>query len=94
MLFFGTSKKCISKDKFEHDVRRHLFNADFSHKELDEIEEIFRGDLESKNAGYDKAGMTKDEMESGLNWMKENMDIHKISEKKINELEETLRKQF
>lgn len=94
MGLFGSSKPTISKREFQKEVRGHLFAKGFTSKELNEIEEIFRGDLEDKSSSSEFVGITKEEAEAGIAWMRKNQGIHKLSEKKIDELEEVLNKLF
>ena len=94
MGIFWTSKKCISRHKFEKEIRIHLYDIGFSHKEIDHIEEIFRSDLDDKDPGCDYAGLTKEEVDSGITWMRKHMDVHKLPENKIDQLEEAFKKYF
>jgi hypothetical protein len=64
----------------------------FSARELDEVEEIFRGDMDEER-DFDK-GIDEKEIEKAIAWMKENENIHKISQSKIDILERELRERL
>ena len=66
-----------------------MYSKGFSRKELDEISQIFRADLDELST--QQQGISSDEIDKGINWMKENMRIHKISSHKIDILEQALR---
>lgn len=89
MGFFSDSKPKISETEFKK-IRAHLYNDSFSSDQLDKIESIFRGDMyEDKSS--DK-GIDKSELERAMSWMRENMNVHNISEQKIDKLEEEMGK--
>ena len=91
MGFFFNTKPKVTKEEFKK-VRNSLYLSGFTHKELDQVEEIFRADLdESQN--YDR-GISNEEVDKGIRWMKENLNIHHISAHKIDILEKTLKKKI
>lgn len=61
----------------------------FTHKELKEVEEIFRSDLD-ESASYER-GISGEEIDKGILWMRANMNVHRISEQKIDILEKALK---
>jgi hypothetical protein len=92
-LIFGPSPKPrVTKDEWQR-VRSALSaRRGFNKRELDEIEEIFRADL-YENKKIDN-GITTDELVRGIQWMRSNMSKHKISENKINAVEEEMMKKI
>lgn len=94
MGLFWSSRKCISRHKFENEIEKHLSSIGFTHEEINQVEEIFRSDIDDKDSGCDYAGLVKEEIDAGIAWMHKHKNIHKIPDKKIDELEETLKKYF
>jgi len=80
----------VSKNEF-HEVRNSLRYKGFSDRDVGEVEKLFRGDMHESG---DHSGIDTKEIEGGLKWMRENMSKHKLSEKKINTLEESLKKKL
>ncbi len=58
---------------------------DFTQKELDKVEEIFRGDMYEERE-IDK-GIDTNELIKGIQYMRQHMDLHHISPKKVDALE-------
>jgi hypothetical protein len=88
MGLFFTPKPKVTRLEF-HKVRTYLFSAGFTHRELDEVEEIFRANLDKKEI-YGQ-GITKDDLDNGIKWMRANMHIHHIPSSQIDILERELR---
>jgi len=61
----------------------------FTHKELERIKEIFRSDLD-ESASYER-GISGEEIDKGIQWMRANVNIHHISASKIDILEKALK---
>lgn len=61
----------------------------FNHKELEEVSEIFRSDMD-ESATYEQ-GISSEEIDKGIQWMRANMHVHHISAQKIDILEKELR---
>lgn len=70
-------------------MRDYLYYTGFTRKELDEVSQIFRADLDELSV--QQQGISSDELEKGIRWMRENMKIHKISPHKIDTLEQVLK---
>lgn len=88
MGFFWDTKPKVTKEEFQK-VRNYLYSMGFSHRELEEVEEIFRSDLdESQN--YEQ-GISGEEVEKGIQWMRANMSVHHIPASKIDILEKELK---
>jgi hypothetical protein len=84
-IFFDDPKPRITPLKWKK-VREILYGAhDFTTKELDEVEEIFRGDMDEKR-DIDK-GIDTDELVKGIEYMRGHMNLHHISLQKIDALE-------
>ena len=61
----------------------------FNRRELEEVNEIFRSDIdESQN--YEQ-GISNEEIDKGIQWMRANMNAHHISASKIDILENALK---
>ena len=84
-LFFNTTKPRVTKEEWKK-VRGNLYSLHhFTTRELDQVEEIFRGDLDEVNE-IDK-GIDANELVKGLQFMRDHMSVHHISKEKINALE-------
>ncbi len=83
-------KPHVSRRSFKQ-VRINLRKKGFSKKEIDKIEQIFRGDIEESGA---QIGIDRSELEKGINWMKRNPTSHGISKRKINILEQELKRKI
>ena len=89
MGFFSDSKPKITEEEFKK-IRAHLYNTGFTSEQLDKIEGIFRGDMYEDNESDN--GIDEKELVRAIKWMREHMDIHNISEQKIDILEEEMKK--
>jgi hypothetical protein len=88
MGLFGSTKKKVSKLEFKQ-VRTLLHHKGFSSREIDEVEMIFRADL-NEPSQYEQ-GIDANEIDRGIKWMKSNKRSHFLSEGKIEILEDVLR---
>ena len=88
MGFFWNTKPKVSKGEFQK-IRNYLYSKGFSHKELERVEEIFRADIDE--SGSYEQGISGEEVNKGIKWMRENMNDHHISSSKIDLLEKALR---
>jgi hypothetical protein len=88
MGLFGSTKKKVSKLEFKQ-VRTLLHQKGFSSREIDEVEMIFRADL-NEPSQYE-SGIDAKEIERGIKWMRANKRSHFISEGKIDILEDVLK---
>ncbi len=86
MGFFTPSDRVSYKEfkKALYQLRTH----GFSHVEINEIENVFRGDLYESGSS---AGISKDELNKGISWLKDHPDNHHLSRDRISKLEEVLR---
>ncbi len=87
MGIFFTDKPKVTKEEFRK-VRNYLYLQGFTHKELDQVGEIFYADMD-ESATYEK-GISREEIDKGIQWMRDNMSVHHISEQKIDILEKEL----
>ncbi|OGN01720.1 MAG: hypothetical protein A3I26_01630 [Candidatus Yanofskybacteria bacterium RIFCSPLOWO2_02_FULL_43_10] len=88
MGFFFNTKPKATKEEFQK-VRNYLYSMGFTHKELERIKEIFRSDLD-ESASYER-GISGEEIDKGIQWMRANVNIHHISASKIDILEKALK---
>ncbi len=83
-------KPHVSKRGFKYSSI-NLRKKGFSWREIKEVEQVFRGDIDEKGA---QIGIDRDEFKKGVNWMRRNITIHKIPQKKIDIIEEELGKRI
>jgi hypothetical protein len=86
-LFFNDTKPRVTKEEFKK-VRSILYTLGFTTKELDKVEEIFRGDMD-EDREMDK-GIDEAELKKGIEWMRAHIKEHFISERKIDLLEKEM----
>ena len=86
MGLFGGSDR-ISRKEFRK-VLFKLREKGFSNHERDEVENVFRGDL---NESGSSSGISKEEMEKGLSYLRHHPENHHLSADEIGKLEEALR---
>jgi len=64
----------------------------FNRRELEEVNEIFRSDIdESQN--YEQ-GISNEEIDKGIQWMRANPNVHHIPMQKIDILEKALKEKL
>jgi len=88
-IFFNDPKPHISKLEFQK-VRNHLSAEGFNHKQIEHVAGMFIGDLEEK-ARLEK-GISKEEVEQKIDWMRKDKAGHNFSDHQINTIEEAMRK--
>lgn len=89
MGLFWTDMKPRVTEKEWVKIRSELASNNFTLKERDRVEEIFRGDL-FETREKDK-GVDEDEINSTITWMREHISEHHISSEKIDFLETKLK---
>ena len=93
-MFFDNdpaSKPHVSKEEF-HKARNELYGQGFSHKQLDQVDMVFRGDFDETRK-EDKF-LSHNEIDKGIQWLKDNKGHHDIDEHKIDILEKTLKRKL
>jgi len=85
MGFFGSNKRVDHKE-FKKALWK-LHEHGFSHLQIEEVENIFRGDLDESGAS---AGLSPEELSKGIHWLKEHRENHHLSGEQIVKLEEVL----
>ncbi|MDB5254111.1 MAG: hypothetical protein JWL80_177 [Parcubacteria group bacterium] len=88
-IFFNDRPKNVSKDDFQK-VRRELSSHDFNEKELDTVETFFSSSL-YEDRDKDK-GIDREEIENGIQTLRDNHEIYHLSPAKIDIVEEKLKK--
>ncbi len=84
-IFFNDPKPRLTKEEWIK-VRSALhYSHNFTTKELDKVEEIFRGDMDETKER--DRGIDAEELVRGIQYMRAHMDVHHISSDKINALE-------
>jgi len=84
-FFFDTPKPRVTESEWRK-IRDNLYSLHgFTTRELDRVEEIFRGDMHEENE-RDK-GIDSAELVKGIQYMRDHIDTLYISKEKINALE-------
>lgn len=82
MGFFSSAPKRVTKEEWK-EISVSLYGK-LDERERDELEKFFRADLEE--AG-DEVGITKEEFEAGMLWLRKNMSKHPLEESDLKEVE-------
>ncbi len=77
----------ISREEFRKALWKLRSNG-FSNHEIDEVENVFRGDMHESGSS---AGISKGEMKQGLHYLRHHPENHHLSHDEIKKLEEHLR---
>ena len=83
-------KPRISREEFKR-FRQSLVVHNFSERERDRIEEIFRGDLDESG---DFSGIDAGELERGIKYLREHKSSHNFSDEQIDLVEKELRERL
>jgi len=87
MGFFSSSGGKISREEFRK-VLWKLRGRGFSNIEMDEVENVFRGDM---HEGGESSGISKEELKKGIQYLKHHPENHHLSSEEIEKLEETMK---
>ncbi|OHA26450.1 MAG: hypothetical protein A3C06_02630 [Candidatus Taylorbacteria bacterium RIFCSPHIGHO2_02_FULL_46_13] len=87
---FGDSKPRVTKQEFHQKVRQSLYGNGFSHKELDQLEGYFGGDMHESGASH--SGIDAKEVDRGVTWLREHKNDHTFSPKQIDDIETEFKK--
>ena len=85
MGFFDAHKQ-VSHVEFKKALWK-LKDHGFSHADIDRVQNVFHGDLHESGVG---AGISKHEMEKGLEWLRGHHDIHNFSPHHVDKIEHVL----
>ncbi|MDO8482953.1 MAG: hypothetical protein Q7S86_04010 [bacterium] len=86
MGFFTPSDR-VSRKEFKKALYK-LRTHGFSHDEIDQIENVFRGDLHESGSSQ---GISKEEIKKGISWLKDHSGNHHLSSEQLDKLESALR---
>jgi hypothetical protein len=84
MGMFWSSGSRITKDEFKRGLMHLSQDHGFSHEKIDKIEQIFRGDLYESG---DSAGISREELNRAMTWMKHHPEDHHLSPESISKVE-------
>jgi hypothetical protein len=87
-LFWDDPKPKVSEVEFREKVRGDLYGSGFEKKEIDWVEQYFRGDMfEGKPI---EQGIQADELARAIAWLRVNPTKHKLSPQKIDSIEKVM----
>ncbi len=78
----------ISRDEFRKALYKLRTSGAFSNHEIDEVENVFYGSLHESGLS---AGISPEELQKGIHYLKHHPENHHLSPHEIGKLEETLR---
>lgn len=78
----------ISRDEFRKALYKLKASGSFSNHEIDEVENIFYASLHESGPS---AGISKEELDKGIHYLKRHPENHHLSHDEIGKLEEILR---
>lgn len=87
---FNDSRPRVTPHEFKEKVRGELYGKGLTHKELDQIEGMFVGDMHEGRPS--ERGVDADEITHRMNWLRENKHTHTLSDEQIGHVEEAMRK--
>ena len=88
-LFFTDKPKHVSPEEFKK-VRNELADHDFTEKERDAVESFFATSMyETREQDQ---GIDANEIQEGLNILRENYNVYHLSPQKLDILEQKLKK--
>ena len=85
---FFSSDPAISKGEYK-EARTALFYKGFTAKDLTELDQLVRGDIEESDSG-----ITKLELNSLVAWLRKNPSKHRFPPDKVDIIEEVLTKKL
>lgn len=91
MPFWSNQKPNVNDSEFQK-IRGELSGYGFHKKDLDFVEQHFRGDMHE--TAPNDAGIQEEEINDAVDWLKKNSSKHPLSEQKINTLEGVLKKRL
>ena len=77
----------VSSKEFKKAIYK-LRTQGFSHLEVDEVENVFRGDLHESGSSQ---GISKEEIKKGISWLKDHGGNHHLSSEQLDKVESALR---
>ncbi len=77
----------ISRDEFRKALYKLRTSGSFSNQEIDEVENVFYGSLHE--SGF-SAGISPEELQKGIHYLKHHPENHHLSPDEIKKLEEVL----
>ena len=78
----------ISRDEFRKAIYKLRQSGAFSNHETDEVENVFYGSLHESGAS---AGISSEELQKGIHYLKHHPENHHLSHDEIRKLEEMLK---
>lgn len=91
MGFFDTAKPKISKREFL-EARSTLSSKGFNERELNEVQKIFRADLDDVRES--ERGIDTKEFSAAMDWLRAHLREHALSSHKLDILEEVMLKKL
>lgn len=88
---FNSNKPKITEQEFKK-AREGMAADGLSKKDRDEVEGAFRGDLHEGSAL--EKGISAEEMERGIQWLREHKNTHPLSGHDIDIVEKQLKKRL
>jgi len=89
----GSTKPRVTEKEYKK-AKGELYSEGFSKRERAKVDEIFAPDFNMPGTDYHPRGLETNEVEARIKWMRENKSKHGLSENRINEIEESLKKRI
>ena len=74
----------------EHKIDSELYRKGLKEVERKEVRKVFMGDYDTTSVHPDEHGISRDEADQRIKWLKENPNDHILSPDKVKALEEVI----
>lgn len=91
MGFFSTPKPRVTEEEYKK-FRGDLAVNGMNEKRRNKVDQLFSGDMYETVTDSEPRGIKLDELESRLEWLKENKSKHDFTDKEIDLIERMMRK--
>ncbi|OGZ97092.1 MAG: hypothetical protein A3I44_01040 [Candidatus Sungbacteria bacterium RIFCSPLOWO2_02_FULL_51_17] len=75
-------------------VRSELSQQGMSTRKLDELDKLYRGDMDSSSRASSDRGIQPQELEDSIKWLHENKSKHLFDSRDIDMIHETMKKRL
>jgi len=90
-IFFGSNKPRVTGKEYKK-AKNEMFSQGFSKRERAKVDEIFAPDYDMPTTTSHPRGLENAEIDARIKWMRENKSKHGLSDHRINEIEQDLKK--
>ena len=93
ILFGGSNKPRVTEKEYRK-AKSELYSEGFSKRQRAKVDEIFSPDYNMPGTDSHPRGLEKAEIDARIKWMRENKSKHGLSDREINDVEESFKKRL